>query len=128
VERSGPQRDAAEPLQTIADPVAAELEVVLALRRSGSDPKALRRALRRINKLLNSWYTKLAEEAGVRRIISHGARHTAGSTYAVMGARQKVIASLLGRVDTAATERYSHVVGGATAALVEARRTRLRQM
>jgi site-specific recombinase XerD len=43
-----------------------------------------------------------------------------------MGAGQKVIASLLGHADTAATERYTHVGGGATGALVEARWTRLR--
>ena len=53
VERSGVQRDAAEPLQAVVDPVAAELEAVLALRRSGADPKALRRALRRIEELLD---------------------------------------------------------------------------
>jgi hypothetical protein len=53
VERSGTQRDAAEPLQNVADPVAAELENALALRRSGADPKALRRALRRIEELLD---------------------------------------------------------------------------
>jgi len=53
VERSGVQRDAAEPLQTVADPVAAELEAALQLRRSGADPKALRRALRRIEELLD---------------------------------------------------------------------------
>ena len=53
VDRSGAQRDAAEPLQAVADPVEAELEVVLALRRSGADPKALRRALRRIEELLD---------------------------------------------------------------------------
>ncbi|HEX7840825.1 MAG TPA: hypothetical protein VF469_25280 [Kofleriaceae bacterium] len=53
VERSGPQRDAAEPLQTVADPVAAVLEAALALRRSGADPKALRRALRLIEELLD---------------------------------------------------------------------------
>jgi len=58
---------------------------------------------------LNSWYTKLAEEAGVRRITSHGARHKAGSSYAMMGAGQEVIASLLEHADTAATERYTHV-------------------
>jgi len=68
-----------------------------------------------------TWYGKLADDAGVRRITSHGARHTAGSSYEVMGAGQKVIASLLGHADTAATERYTHVGGGATAALVEAR-------
>jgi hypothetical protein len=43
------QWSAAEPLQT----VAAELEAVLALRRSGADPKALRRALRRLEELLD---------------------------------------------------------------------------
>jgi len=53
VERSGTQRDAAEPLQTVADPVAAELEAVLELRRSGADAKVLRRALRRIEELLD---------------------------------------------------------------------------
>jgi hypothetical protein len=53
VERSGVQRDAAKPLQTVADPVAAELEAVLALRRCGADAKALRRVLRRIEELLD---------------------------------------------------------------------------
>ena len=53
VERSGVQRDAAEPLQIVADPVAAELEAALELRRTGADPKALRRALRRIEELLD---------------------------------------------------------------------------
>jgi hypothetical protein len=53
VERSGTQRDAAEPLQVVADPVAAELEAALALRRSGADAKVLRRALRRIEELLD---------------------------------------------------------------------------
>ena len=53
VERSGAQRDAAEPLQTVADPVAAAIEAALALRRAGADPKALRRALRRIEELLD---------------------------------------------------------------------------
>ena len=53
VESSGVQRDAAEPLQVVADPVAAELESALALRRSGADPKALRRALRWIEELLD---------------------------------------------------------------------------
>jgi integrase len=59
-------------------------------------------------------------------VSTHGARHTAGSSYAVMGAGQKVIASLLGHADTAATERYTRVGGGATAVLVEARWARLR--
>jgi hypothetical protein len=53
LERSGVQRDAAEPLQTVADPVAAELEAVLEMRRSGADAKAVRRALRRIEELLD---------------------------------------------------------------------------
>jgi hypothetical protein len=53
VDRSGPQRDSAEPLQTVADPVAAELEAALALRRSGVDAKALRGALRRVEELLD---------------------------------------------------------------------------
>jgi hypothetical protein len=39
---------AARPLQNVADPVAAELEAALALRRSAADAKVLRRALRRI--------------------------------------------------------------------------------
>jgi len=78
------------------------------------------------NKVLNKWYRQLANAAGVRRITSHGARHTAGSSYAVMGAGQKVIASLLGHADTAATERYTHIARDATTALVEARWARLR--
>jgi hypothetical protein len=53
VERSGPQRDAAESLQTVADPVAAAIEAALALRRAGAEPKALRGALRRIEQLLD---------------------------------------------------------------------------
>jgi len=35
-----------------ADPVVAELEAALALRRSGADPKTLRRAVRQIEELL----------------------------------------------------------------------------
>ncbi|MEK6608075.1 MAG: tyrosine-type recombinase/integrase [Myxococcota bacterium] len=77
------------------------------------------------NNVLNRWYTALAVEAGVRRITSHGARHTSGSSYAMMGVGQKVIARLLGHADTAATERYTHVADGATKALVEARWARL---
>jgi len=53
LERSGTQRDEAEPLQTVADPVAAALEAALALRLAGADAKALRRALRRIEELLD---------------------------------------------------------------------------
>src|SRR4051812_17073022 len=37
----------AELLQDVADPVGVALEAALALRSSGADPKALRRALRR---------------------------------------------------------------------------------
>jgi integrase len=69
------------------------------------------------NKVLNRWYRELAQEAGVRRITSHGARHTAGSSYAVMGAGQKVTGALLGHSDSASTERYTHVHQSATAAL-----------
>jgi hypothetical protein len=47
------QRDAAEPLQTVADSVAAELEAALELRRAGADAKALRRVLRRVEELLD---------------------------------------------------------------------------
>jgi hypothetical protein len=53
VEHRGVQRGAAEPLQVVADPVAAELEATLAMRRAGADPKVLRRALRRIEELLD---------------------------------------------------------------------------
>jgi hypothetical protein len=53
VERSGVQRDAAEPLQVVADPVAAALEAALAMRLAGAEPKALRRVLRRIEELLD---------------------------------------------------------------------------
>jgi hypothetical protein len=53
VEHRGLQRDAAESLQVVADPIAAELEAALAMRRAGVDPKALRRALRRIEELLD---------------------------------------------------------------------------
>jgi hypothetical protein len=38
-----------------------------------------------------------------------------------MGAGQKVIGALLGHSDSASTERYTHVVPGTTAALVQAR-------
>lgn len=77
------------------------------------------------NNTLNRAYTRLALEAGAKRITSHGARHTSGSSYAVMGAGQKMIATLLGHADTHATERYTHVQVDATRALVEARWARL---
>ncbi len=73
------------------------------------------------NNTLNRWYVRLCTEAGVRRISSHGARHTAGSSYAVMGASQKMIGGLLGHADTASTERYTHMHATAAAPVVEAR-------
>ena len=79
------------------------------------------------NNTLNRAYSRLAAEAGVRRITSHGARHTSGSSYAVMGAGQKMIATLLGHTDTGATERYTHIQVDATRALVEARWARLNE-
>jgi hypothetical protein len=63
VERSGTQRGAAEPLQAVADPVAAALEAALALRRAGADPKALRRALRRIEERLDESPANLGRTA-----------------------------------------------------------------
>ena len=77
------------------------------------------------NNTLNRWYDALAQEAGVRRITSHGARHTCGSSYALAGASQRVIATMLGHTDLSATARYTHVQTGATAPLVEARWTRM---
>ena len=77
------------------------------------------------NNSLNRWYRELAHEAGILEITSHGARHTSGSSYAVMGASQKAIAVMLGHADTKATERYTHLQVGATAPLVEARWARL---
>ena len=77
------------------------------------------------NKVMNRWYRDLAAEAGVRHITSHGARHTAGSSYAVMGAGQKIIGALLGHSDSSSTERYTHVAQSATTAMVQARWIRL---
>lgn len=45
----------------------------------------------------------------------------------MMGAGQKVIASLLGHLDTSATERYPHVAQGAAAQFVETRWAKLRR-
>ena len=42
-----------EPAIAASDPVAAELEAALAMRQAGADAKALRRALRRIEELLD---------------------------------------------------------------------------
>lgn len=71
-----------------------------------------------------------AREQGPQPLVprpchSHGARHTAGGSYAVMGAGQKVIGALLGHSDSASTERYTRVAQSATAALVQARWLRL---
>lgn len=52
-EHHGAPADCSDPAAAAADPIAAELEAALALRRSGADPKALRRALRRIEELLD---------------------------------------------------------------------------
>ena len=79
------------------------------------------------NNSLNRWYRRLACEAGITSISSHGARHTSGSTYAMMGAGQKMIAKLLGHRGTKATERYTHIQVSETQGLVEARWARLVQ-
>jgi len=52
-EPSGPQVDRGEPATAAVDPVAAELNAVLAMRKAGADAKALRRVLRRIEELLD---------------------------------------------------------------------------
>lgn len=52
-------------------------------------------------------------------------RHTAGSSYASSGAGQKMIARLLGHLDTGTTERYTHVQDSSAMPLVEARWARL---
>ena len=65
------------------------------------------------------------EREGIPRISSHGARHTSGSSYALAGASQKLIATMLGHSDTDATARYTHVQATAAAPLIEARWARL---
>jgi integrase len=60
-----------------------------------------------------------------KRITSHGARHTAGSSYAYLGAGNKGIAILLGHKNMASTERHSHMASDGTAALVASRWERL---
>jgi hypothetical protein len=52
-EHSGSPVDCGEPATAAVDPVAAELEAALAMRQAGADAKALRRALRRIEELLD---------------------------------------------------------------------------
>lgn len=78
------------------------------------------------NNVLNRLFAKLCTEAKVRKITSHGARHTAGSSYAHLGAGNKGIATLLGHANMASTERYTHMRAEGMAALVEARWERLR--
>jgi integrase len=73
------------------------------------------------NNTMNRWYRELCALAGVPPISSHGARHTSGSSYAMLGASQKMIASLLGHTDTSATEKYTHMQVSATAPIVEQR-------
>ena len=77
------------------------------------------------NNTLNRALARLATEAGVRRVTSHGLRHTAGTSYAAMGAGNRRIASLLGHADMQSTERYTHPVADGIADLVEARWDRL---
>jgi integrase len=77
------------------------------------------------NNVLNRWYRALAKEAEIRPISSHGARHTSGSSYAFQGVGQRTIATLLGHLDTKATERYTHVRVESTQPLVEERWRRL---
>jgi len=77
------------------------------------------------NNSLNRWYRRLAEEAEIRPITSHGARHTSGSSYDYMGVGQRRIALLLGHTDVATTARYTHGDSAEMKALVEARWARL---
>ena len=75
---------------------------------------------------LNRALTRLADEAGIRRITSHGLRHTVGSSYAYLGAGNKRIAALPGHADMASTERYTHLANDGLGDLVEARWAMLR--
>ena len=77
------------------------------------------------NNVLNRLYTKLCDEAEITRITSHGVRHTAGSSYAYLGAGNKSIATLLGHENMASSERYTHMRADGTADLVAARWERL---
>jgi integrase len=73
------------------------------------------------NNSINRWYVQLCEEAGIQRITSHGARHTAGSAYGQMGLGQKQIAELLGHRDVRTTEQYTHSSSDAAIAVIEKR-------
>jgi integrase len=110
--------------QPVPSALAAELKEWM-LRVEGQRLFPGRRGGPLANNMLNRWFTELCTEAGIRRITSHGARHTAGSSYAMSGVGQKMIARLLGHLDTGTTERYTHIQTDATAALVEARWARL---
>ena len=77
------------------------------------------------NNVVNRGWTKLAAEAGVHRISSHGARHTTGSTLADLGAGQKLIGTALGHRDSKATERYVHAKASQVGVLTDARWERL---
>lgn len=73
------------------------------------------------NNVLNRMFARLCAEAGVKTITSHGARHTAGSSYAHLGAGNKGIATLLGHANMASTERYTHMRAEGMQSMVEAR-------
>ena len=60
------------------------------------------------NNTVNKWLTVACEEAGVRRVTTHGLRHTAGSSYGALGYGQKAIANLLGHVEVRSAARYVH--------------------
>ena len=78
------------------------------------------------NNVLNRMFARLCAEAGVTTITSHGARHTAGSNYAYLGASHKAIATVLGHANMASAERYTHMRAEGMQALVEARWDALR--
>lgn len=77
------------------------------------------------NNVLNRALRADCREAGVREVASHGLRRTAGSSYGFMGQGQKTIASMLGHLDTKATERYVRVHDRHRHQLVTARWTQL---
>jgi integrase/recombinase XerC len=77
------------------------------------------------NNVLNRWYATLCDQAEVTKITSHGVRHTAGSSYAYLGAGNKAIATLLGRENMSSSERYTHMQAEGTADLAAARWARL---
>ncbi|MCA9582555.1 MAG: tyrosine-type recombinase/integrase [Myxococcales bacterium] len=73
------------------------------------------------NAVLNRAYARLALEAGVPRITSHGARHTCASSSAAHGLSQAQIARYIGHSDVATTSRYTHVADSGMRSLVDAR-------